>query len=358
MISFKKIKRSYIRFRINLKYSFNLKKPLLLLRILKNYFNLLVLKKIPLRYVDVAVGYSCNLLCNHCSASKFSKKNNERVSIEDYKKLAKQCLEMGVITVGFTGGEPVLYKDLDEIIKTFQPNKTMISLVTNATLLDEEKILRFKKLGVDIFCVSLDSFYEEEHDSFRGVKGAYQKTINSINLALKNGLKIVLVTTVTHDNVRSESIKKLIGLTKEMNLLMIFSLACPSGKWTNQDNQILLNEDDIQYMNQLFLEYPHLRRDFDSNWLKKGCSAGTEKLYFTPYGDVIPCPFIHISFGNIKDTSLEIIRSRLLKIPEFNEYHKKCLAGEDMDFSRRYVIKANSQEKVPVDYKKIFIDHN
>lgn len=261
---------------------------------------------------------------------------------------------MGVITVGFTGGEPTLYPGLESIIKVFQPSKTVISIVTNAILLNTEKIKKLKNLGVDILCVSVDSSVEEEHDAFRGVVVAYKKTWQAINTALKNGLKVVIITTITHSNLRGDSLKKLIMLTKEMNVLLIFSLACPAGRWSKENKNMLLNSEDIRYMNSLFLEYPHLRRDFESNWIKEGCGAGNEKLYFTPYGDVLPCPFIHISFGNIKRTQLKEIRSRLLKIKEFKGYPQKCLAGEDSEFSKKYVIKANAQKEVPVDYSTIF----
>ena len=79
----KKLKRAYTRFKINFKYAFNLKKPMLMVRIMKDYLDVIVFKKIPLRYVDVAVDYACNLRCLHCSASKFSRQNSEKMSIED-----------------------------------------------------------------------------------------------------------------------------------------------------------------------------------------------------------------------------------------------------------------------------------
>ena len=274
----KNIRREYARFKINAKYSFNIKKPLLMLRIVNAYLKILFLRKTPLRYVDVAVGYGCNLRCQHCSASKFTKQAANRLSIEDYKRLAKQCLDMGVITVGFTGGEPTIYPEIEDIIKSFQPKKTMISLITNATLLNEEKILSLKNVGVDILCISIDSYYEKEHDDFRGVNGVYKKALNSINLAIKNGLKVVIATTITHNNIRSDSIRKLIELTEKMNILLVFSLACPAGRWDKECDEILLNQEDISYMNTLFLKHPHIRRDFESNWLKKGCGAGNEKL--------------------------------------------------------------------------------
>lgn len=354
MLTLKKIRRGYVRFKINLKYALNIKKPLLVLRIIKAYLNILIIRKVPLRYVDVAVGYGCNLSCQHCSAYNLLNKTTSSLSIADYKKLAKQCLRAGAVTVGFTGGEPTISPKLSKIIKAFQPNKIMISLVTNATLLDSERISKLKRLGVDILCISLDSFYEEEHDLFRGSRGAYKKTFNAINLALEKNMKVVIATTVTHNNLRSDGIKQLIELTRKMNILLIFSLACPAGKWNKKDREILLNQEDVEYMNRLFLDYPHLRRDFESNWLKKGCGAGNEKLYFTPYGEVIPCPFIHISFGNIRDTPLEVIHSRLLRIPEFKGYPKKCLSGEDSEFSAKYVVRANIQRHVPVSYQEVF----
>ncbi len=352
----KNISRSYVRFKLNFHYAYNPRKPLLVLRILKGYFDYLILNKIPLRYVDIAVGYGCNLHCQHCSASKFLKMGGGRLSMEQFKELAQQCLKLGLITVGFTGGEPTLYHDIEEIIKAFQPHKLMVSLITNATLLNSEKIKKFKQLGVDILCVSLDSFFETEHDAFRGVSGAYHQALKSINLALNNKLKVIIVTTVTHNNLRSDSITELIKFTERMKLLLIFSLACPAGKWSESNENLLLDQEDIAYMNELFIKYQHLRRDFESNWWKKGCGAGKEKLYVTAYGDIIPCPFIHISFGNIKNTNLKIIRSRMLKVPEFAVYHPKCLSGEDRDFSRKYVLKANLVSEIPVGHETIFKD--
>lgn len=354
MIDLKHIKRGYTRFLLNTQYAFSWRKPLLLYRIGKAYFQLLVLGKTPLRYVDVALGYSCNLRCQHCSAAKFSRTNEGRLTVQEYQKLAQECLDMGVVTVGITGGEPTLYPELDDVIQAFQPKKTMISLVTNATLLNEERILKYKKAGVDIICTSVDSAVAQEHDAFRGVAGAYDRTFNAIHLAQKHGLKVVIVTTVSHENIHSDNLQALIALTAQMKILLIFSLACPAGRWSQEDEKILLTKEDIIYMNQLFLKHPHLRRDFESNWFTPGCGAGNEKLYFTSYGDVIPCPFIHISFGNVKTTPLKTIHDRLLRIPQFKGYPPQCLSGEDMTFSKKYVIPANTQEKIPVDYKQIF----
>ncbi len=350
------LKRVYTRFAINFRYAFNIRKPRLMARLAKNYFNLLFFKNIPLRYVDVAVDYRCNLRCLHCSAARFSRQSSEKMFLDDYRRLGRQCLEMGAVTVGLTGGEPTLCPDLGEIIKAFHPERTMITLITNAVLFDEEKILGFKKLGVDVLCVSLDSYSADEHDAFRGVKGAHQKALQAIDLALKHSLKVAVATTITHQNLRSDSIRSLIEMTKEKGLLMIFSLACPAGRWSREDEKILLDQEDIKYMNSLFGVYPHLRRDFESNWLTAGCGAGNEKLYFTPDGEVLPCPFIHITFGNVKKEPLPAIHARLMKIPEFKGYPPKCLSGEDRDFSGKYVVKANTREKVPVDYTEIFTD--
>ena len=86
----------------------------------------------------------------------------------------------------FVGGEATLDKDLPTLIKAASPHKTFINIATNAYRLDEDKIRHFKKLGVDKFIASIDSWSKEEHDEQRGVKGAYESVFNALRLCKKN----------------------------------------------------------------------------------------------------------------------------------------------------------------------------
>ncbi len=79
-----------------------------------------------------------------------------------------------------------------------------------------------------------------------------------------------------------------------------------------------------------------LQADFEANFVQRGCGAVKEILYLTPYGDVLACPFLHFSLGNIFEESLEIIRDRALKNPYFDHYHHLCLPAEDREFIKKY----------------------
>lgn len=340
------------RFIYNLKYSFIPFKPRLILQIIKNYLKIFLLKKQPLRYIDIAVDYKCNLNCQHCSAIKLTKHNTRKLTLDDYKDIAKQCYELGLITIGFTGGEPLLCKELPGIIKAFQPHRAMVSIQTNGTLLTTEKIKELTAIGVDMVTVSIDSSDAKEHDEFRGVDGAFEKSLQNIKDAMDNGLKVIICTTLSHGNINSPGLIKLIELTEDMGTLLVFTLATPAGKWSNNE-EILLKGDDWNKLASLLEKYPHTRRDFGSNYWTLGCGGGVEKLYFTPYGDVIPCPFIHISFGNVMEEPVKHIRNRMLKT-ELAGFREVCLAAEDENYIRKRLSLTFDKKELPISYREAY----
>jgi MoaA/NifB/PqqE/SkfB family radical SAM enzyme len=274
------------------------------------------------------------------------KNEDTPLTAEQYKKMATEALGLGVIYFAFTGGEPLMNKNLEDIIKLFYPSKCLIGLQTNAVLLDSARIESLYRVGLDVLQVSLDSSNPEIHDEFRNMKGAYQLTMQNVEKAILRGIKIIFCTTITHQSMRSKETLDLLIFSKDRNIPLVVSIPCAVGKWTENDS-VLWNDEDRQYFKDLQRRFPLLRRDFDSNYSRLGCSAATEKLYVTPYGDVIPCPFIHISFGNVKTEPLSVIRKRMLKLDRFNEYCNVCLAGEDQSFIERYLVPTYQEDRLP-----------
>ncbi len=110
----------------------------------------------------------------------------------------------------------------------------------------------------------------------------------------------------------------------------------------------------MAYLETLQKKYPYVRTDFEANYVKKGCGAIKEILYVTPYGDVLPCPYIHISFGNIFDKSLEEIRNTALENKYFKDYWQKCLCATDRQFIDEFLNKISERKVLPVEYTKVF----
>ena len=314
------------------------RKPKLFARIVRSYLTYMFNRsynKRPLRNIDVALTYACNLKCEHCSCELMKSKSHPLVK-SDYTRFAREAMDMGTIYFSFTGGEVLLRKDLEEIIQEFNPWENLIGLQTNAVLLTPERIDSLYDAGLDALQISLDSFDPDKHDKFRNQKGSYEATIANAKRALKKGIKIIFCSTITKSTLRTEETRNLLKFCEDLNCPIVVSIPCPVGNWSGNFSECF-DDDDRVYFAQLQKDFPHLRRDFHSNYARIGCSAATEKLYLTPYGDIIPCPFIHLSFGNIKNEPLRAIRNRMLNLKRFTQYNQVCLAGEDTDFIEKYL---------------------
>ena len=307
------------------------------------------------RIIDLALTYDCNLNCQHCSALVM-KRAAPTLTLDDYKDIVRQAEELDLLSWNITGGEPLIVEWLDDLIPVLKPRTHYISIQTNCMILDEKMALKLAKLGVNCITTSLDSIVAEEHNEFRGSPLSYEKVFEGIRNAKKAGMQVLIGGTVTHQNLRSHELVEMIKKANEVGAIFLFNLAVPCGKWEGQNNMVLRG-DDRQYLNNLLEKFPKTSTDHEVGRNAIGCPAGVEKVYITPYGDVIPCPFIHISFGNILASSLKEIVCRMQKVPEFSTYPKICVAAEDITFHREVLSKISSlDEQRPVPYQNIYED--
>lgn len=343
---------------VNVRYLFNVlkRKPLLFARLSKNYI-LAVIHPLrpPLRFADVAITYQCTMRCEHCSASVMKDDRKTELTVEEYHIIADKLIKAGLLVVNLTGGEPTLRKDLKEIVKAFKPKKMFITIQTNASLLTEEQLRELKYIGIDGINVSIDGADAETHDSFRHSPGAYEKAVTLVKIAKQLGLKVGLSYVLTHENLYSADRVKMVALSKEYGTLLNYNLASPIGFWRGEFNNLITTEDR-KYLLRLLEEYPYSKTDFETNYFTKGCSAIKEKVYITAYGEVMPCPFIQVGFGNILTDVFEDIRDRAFQYRYFRTYHEQCLAAEDMDFIKNTVCydKAATFEHLPIDHTMAF----
>ncbi|MBU1169617.1 MAG: radical SAM protein [Proteobacteria bacterium] len=340
-------------FIMNLKYAFRPNKPLLFPRLVWAVCRSFLPGPPALRYVDFAIDFACNLNCQHCFASSLKQNGRRKMAVEDYKRVARECMDLGVVNFSFQGGEPLMIPDLKAIIAACKPQRNIISVSTNGTLITADRVRELKRWGVDILTISLDSSISEEHDLFRGKAGAYEKTLSGIKTALSNGLGVTLATVVTHQNLREEGISGLLRLAAELKVILYIILPVPAGRWIDND-QMRLTQEDLNYIDSLTENSPYIRTDLQANLGGYGCGAAKEILYMTPYGDVLTCPFLHISPGNIFDETVGVVRQRALRSSWFSEYHPECLASTDKEFIDNYLSKTFGQEQLPLDWDTVF----
>ncbi len=343
------------RFLLTIELTLNFRKPTALYYAVKSYLRAKLSNYPVLRGVDIVGTFDCNLKCKHCNVSLMGKSDKAELSLDHYKDIEKQCSELGVFQYCFTGGEPLLNKGFVELLQIFKPAKRIIILQTNGTFIDSiEKAKWMKKIGVDIVNLSIDSGIKDEHDLSRGISGHFDQTLRAIKYCRKAGLKVVIGTVVSHSNLYSAGINRLIKFCQKKLIILIFNLAVPSGNWDNNKN-ILLTYRDQEYVREIIKNNFAVRLDMDSTINQYGCPAWKEKLYITPYGDVAGCTFTQISFGNIKEKRLSQIRDLALKTDLLNKFSDRCYAAENREFIQNYLFKLGTE--VPVDYQKFISTH-
>jgi len=318
-------------------------------RLIKNYFHMLFLRRERLKTVSISLGYDCQCVCVHCSAAKLKNKERKPVDLGCLKKTVDESVKLGAIHFNITGGEPLLYEESFDLIEYISKYKSsIISLATNGILLTLDMADRLKSVGVDVVQISLDSDIEEIHDQQRGFKGAYQKVIQGVENAKKSGLLVFLSAVVTRENLLNGGIDGLALMAKELGVILHLNSACSVGKWEGE--YFYLNAEAKAKLNSI-LKLPYVRENTEAGYFNKGCKAAKEKIYISAYGDVLPCPFIQFSFGNIKDESLKDIWHKMRKAPCFSVASRECLASQSHEFISQYLKPLNELKQSPYPYE-------
>ncbi|MFW6241270.1 MAG: radical SAM protein, partial [Thermodesulfobacteriota bacterium] len=142
----------------------------------------------------------CNLRCLHCYAHARDQHFADELSTDEGRALLDDLADFGVPVVLFSGGEPLMRKDLPDLAE-YAVKKGMRAVIsTNGTLITREKAKMLKEIGLSYVGVSLDGM-EEVHDRFRGMEGAFQSAMKGIANCQAEGIKVGLRFTINKFNV-------------------------------------------------------------------------------------------------------------------------------------------------------------
>ncbi|WP_027179232.1 12,18-didecarboxysiroheme deacetylase [Maridesulfovibrio bastinii] len=141
----------------------------------------------------------CNLKCVHCYAQAVDPDGVDEISTPQAKTLIDDLAQFGAPVMLFSGGEPLVRKDLVELAH-YAVGKGMRAVIsTNGTLITKEKAKELKEVGLSYVGISLDGG-EETHDKFRGVPGAFKKALEGVENCKAEGLKVGLRFTINKRN--------------------------------------------------------------------------------------------------------------------------------------------------------------
>lgn len=157
----------------------------------------------------------CNLRCVHCYAQAESEEGIDAISTKKAKEIIDDLANYGAPVILFSGGEPLVRKDLVELAH-YAVSKGMRAVIsTNGTLITREKAKELKEVGLSYVGISLDGG-EEVHDRFRKVPGSFAKAMEGVENCQKEGLKVGLRFTINKRNV--EEVPKIFKILEEREI--------------------------------------------------------------------------------------------------------------------------------------------
>jgi radical SAM protein len=325
------------------------------------------------------VTQSCDLACKHCRAAAQPMAHPDELTTVEGKALIDQIAAMHVPIFVFTGGDPLKRKDVFELIRYAADQGVMVALTPSATpLLTREAIFKLKEAGLVRLGISLDGSTPEIHDAFRGLPGAWARTIQAIEWANEAGIPIQVHSTISRHN--AHDLDNLCALFEKLAIVMwnVFFLV-PVGR--GQLGDLLSGEEFEEVFGKIYelshrvsfqiktTEAMHYRRYLlqhnleekrmghghphgagngkamgyeagaptsdaqtrTASWATRRVNDGKGFLFVSHVGNVYPSGFLPIHAGNVKETPLqEIYRNAPIfkSLRDTSKLEGKCGACE------------------------------
>jgi len=306
---------------------------------------------------------ACDYKCGHCY-----QRNDKGRDLTD-EKLIETALEIrdaGVTMFDIEGGEPLLrlerlcglLESLNEGVETW--------VNTHGGSVDEAKLEALKRAGTFGLMISIHSPNADEHDRLTGVEGSFEAACRAVELCKKAGLVAAVNSVLTREQLEDGQLDELMELTRKLGCDFVQLIhPKPAGKWLGANEKIKQNEKNIKYVEEKHRlynsgkrkDYPALAAQvFEERKDSLGCTAGAvDRFYVNAAGEVQPCEFLNISFGNVNDEAFEDILKRM------RSYFKEpccdwlccTMSSEIVELIEKHGLEATP---VPWEYTKELVD--
>ncbi|MFP4019702.1 MAG: radical SAM/SPASM domain-containing protein [Bacteroidales bacterium] len=271
------------------------------------------------------ITYRCNSRCITCSTWK--NENPPELGTDECKIIIDELAKNNVISLSFSGGEPLLRRDIYELISYAKEKGLNVTMNSNASLINEKNVKKLCDTGLDIIYISVDGSNKYTHDKLRGISGSFERTISNVNLIKLNRKKkpkIYFNTTINKYN--ANEIYDIVKLGYELGIDGITMQPIHSFSDTifSPENELILRNEDLPVLEE---QLKMMQKDFKRNFsflddylkgiktfiispnqlYKYRCVAAYLTMVIGATGEVYPCPTYFRRCGSIqKETFKEI----------------------------------------------------
>jgi len=290
-------------------------------------------------YASFSITNKCVYNCWHCYINSLKE---EDMSTESALKIIKMLQDLGISVIALTGGEPLLRTDIYKIISKIDTDKSSVVLFTTGYGLTKEKAKELKDAGLFGIIVGLEHTNQKIQDKLRNHTGSYEQALEGIKNAKEAGLYIGISTVATKKRIETGEIWEFIRFAgrKEVDEVLILE-PIPVGKIIGKDN-FLLNETErkqvinLQKKTNKSKRYPRvLSYPYRESKKVMGCNAGYQYVHITASGNICPCSFTPLSFGNALQEDLHVILKRLNNT--FNTPRSHCFMLQNHRYISKHI---------------------
>ncbi|WP_114782687.1 radical SAM protein [Botryobacter ruber] len=258
------------------------------------------------------VTYRCNARCSFCDIWE---KPSPYIKVEDVKQNLLDLKRLGVEVIDFTGGEPLLHREIDVFLRMAHEMGFITTLTTNGLLYP--KLAGRLKGHVDMLHFSLDSSSREEHDTGRGV-ACFDFVMESIQVAKKLGERPdILFTVFKHNLHQLEEVYRQICLPNKLMLIIN-----PAFEYNDVATGEQLSAEELQYLSDFAKQklvylnegFVQLRLDGGNHTAAPVCKAASTTLVISPENKlVLPCYHLGTDSFLIEGNLYELYTSKAVE---------------------------------------------
>jgi len=276
-------------------------------------------EKFPNTTVLLSVTRACRYKCKHCYQMK---DNGKDIDIDKFVAITQQLQNMGVAFFNIEGGEPFLV--YDRLIKLCEAIDDRSEIWVNSTgdRMTLERLQELKKLNVTAIMFSLHTSEPEKLNQFMGIESAWNTLEQAISNCHQVGIAVSFNICLQKEAFYNGEFENLMERAKDFGATIIQLInPKPAGGWLESGVE-QFSSKDLQRVKDLVHKYNH-HKDFynypaisaqvnEEDKTMFGCTAGgTDRFYINATGEVQPCEFLNISFGNVNDEEFEEIYKRM-----------------------------------------------
>jgi MoaA/NifB/PqqE/SkfB family radical SAM enzyme len=287
-------------------------------------------------HAQIALTNACPQNCDYC----YNKgRKGTVIDTKTIKKVIEDLKEMGVFWLGFTGGEPLLQKDIVRITES-AGDDCAVKLFTTGCTLTRQLAIDLRNAGLFSVSVSLDHWKEEEHDKVRNYEGAFRTALRAIEIFKEiGGVHVGASAVLSKDMIRKNQVEEFLDFLIGLEIHEAWLSECKPSVEAFWTDDLVISEQERLGLVRLQDRY-NKEGKITVNYLAHfegkehfGCNAGHKMVYVDPFGEVSPCVFIPMTFGNVRESSVKMIFQEMGK---FFPSEDTCFINKNYGIIQKY----------------------